>query len=118
MKEINRLLYILSISIFTIGMVSCCSTKKTTATTDTTKQQAPDYAKEGYVKATVIHLELDGCNFLLKLDSGKRLEAIGLPEELKQENMQVWIKYVPNKDVMSTCMAGDIVKLTDYKIAK
>lgn len=116
----KHLLYILFIAVLNISITSCCCHKKAASTSDVTtkKEESIDYEKQGFVKATVIILNLDGCNYLLQLGSGKRLEVQGLPVELKKEKLQLWIKYVPDKEAMSICMAGEIVKLTEYKIIK
>lgn len=119
MKYLKHLLYLLCVFISTISIVSCCCQNKAVSATDTTKkQETPDYEKAGYVRATVIKYEVDGCGYLLQLGSGKKLEALNLPEELKQEKKEVWIKYELDRNAASICMAGDIVKLTDHKVIK
>ncbi len=101
-----------------ICVTSCCCHKKAASTDTAKKEDSVDYEKQGYVKASIIILNLDGCKYLLQLSSGKRLEVQGLPEELKKEKLQLWIKYLPDKEAMSICMAGEIVKLTEFKIIK
>ncbi|MBI2270926.1 MAG: hypothetical protein HYU69_11335 [Bacteroidetes bacterium] len=119
MKHLKYLLYILFVFISSLGIISCCCSKKAASATDTAKkQEVPDYEKAGYARATVIKYEVDGCGYLLQLGSGKKLEVLSLPEELKQEKKEVWIKYELDKNAASICMAGDIIKLTDYKVIK
>lgn len=119
MKHLKYLLYILFVFISSLGIISCCYSKKASSAANTAKKQdIPDYEKNGYARATVIKYEVDGCGYLLQLGSGKKLEVLNLPEELKQEKKEVWIKYELDRNAASICMAGDIIKLTDYKVIK
>ena len=69
--------------------------------------------EEGYEKATVIdNTGLDGCRFMLQLESGKKLQPTNLEEQYLKNGKQLWIKYVVQKDAMSVCMAGDVVNIT------
>lgn len=116
MKQIIYTFYLITICILT-GIVSCCSPKNTTSTPNAAvKPNVIDYEKEGYVRATVIKYEVDGCQYLFQLSSGKKLEVQKFPEELKLDKKQVWIKFELDKNAASTCMAGDIVKLTNYQM--
>jgi len=80
-----------------------------------TEQVAPsrDYAGEGFTKATVIDMTgLDGCDHLLKLETGKKLQPTNLNLEYKQDKLQVWIKYSVPKGLVGICMSGTIVRLS------
>ena len=90
-----------------IALFVGCSQKHTPAT------GATDI---GYTKATVIDSrELDGCTFLLELPDGTKLEPTNLPDAFKKHNLAVKIKYIPNKEVVSICMAGKMITITDIK---
>lgn len=117
MLSVKYLFVMLLFALSTLGFISCCQ-KKASSTETEKKNVQVDYSKEGYVHAKVFHYDLDGCNLMLKLDNDKKLEVVGMPEDLKYEGIEVWIKFVPAKDVMSTCMAGQLVRITDYKIIK
>jgi hypothetical protein len=74
-----------------------------------------DYAKEGYVKAIVTDVQLDGCKYMLQLESdNKRLEPEELTPAFQHDSLKVWIKYEVD-DRMSVCMAGQTIKLLDIR---
>lgn len=125
MKIAATAVHLALIGLISLSLGSCKTHKATGAVAPLTTGASPgkpnvtDYAKMGYIKATVIRLTLDGCGYLLQLDSGKKLEAQNLAEEFKKEKLVLWIKYEPaGGNVASICMAGDIVRLTDCKVAQ
>ena len=78
---------------------------------DSVKTEEPKtegyYIARKFKKATVIDMrELDGCQFMLQLDSTHRLEPTNLAEEFKKNKLPVWIKYIEEKDLASICQAG------------
>lgn len=74
-----------------------------------------DYEKEGYVKAFVTDVQLDGCHFMLQRESdNKRLEPEELTPAFQQDSLKVWIKYEVD-DRMSVCMAGQTIRLLDIR---
>lgn len=73
-----------------------------------------DYAAQGYSKATVIDFSgLDGCGFLLQLEDGTRLQPENLEPAFEKNSIPVWVKYYPQKNAVSICMAGKVVHVTD-----
>jgi hypothetical protein len=110
----------LSISLLSfLLLVSCDSAKKSTAAQGTSgdggktssgQTTSPDpNSNLNFVTGTITESHLDGCRWLLHLDSGKNLEAAGIPPEFLVDGMRVRIKYVPRKGGMSICMAGEMV---------
>ena len=98
---------------FALLVTSCHRVKESTTYNADPKV---DYAAQGYVKAFVTNVELDGCKFMLQLeDSDKKLEPDGLQPEFEKDGLKVWVKYEP-EDRMSICMAGQTVKVIDIKI--
>lgn len=77
-----------------------------------------DFEKEGYSKATIVNYQVDGCTFILQLADGKKLQPYNLSDEFKKDQFAVWIKYVPKKNVFNSCMAGQVVELSDIQIRK
>jgi hypothetical protein len=76
-----------------------------------------DYAALGYAKGFVTDVQLDGCKWMIQLDSaGKRIEpeATDWPPGFQQDSLLVWVKYVA-EDRMSICMAGQTVHIEDIK---
>jgi hypothetical protein len=56
--------------------------------------------------------ELDGCQMLLEMESGDKLDPINLPEKYKKDGIRLFITY-KIKDGVSICMSGKLVQL-DY----
>ncbi len=59
---------------------------------------------------------LDGCNFLLELDDGKKVQPLSLPSEFSQDGLKVEVEFKVKTGMMSICMAGPTVEI--IKIAK
>jgi hypothetical protein len=68
-----------------------------------------------YIKATVIEWKVDGCDWMLELDEPNKIQPINLSNDFKKDGLKVWIKYSVEKGAVSTCMAGQIVKLVDIQ---
>src|ERR1035437_2473533 len=97
---------------FSFLIISCdCKKKAVSASQTTATDQKRDFEKEGYLKATVINYEVDGCTFLLKLPDEKKLEPTNLAAEFKKDQLAVWIKYASPKGAVSICMVGQMVEL-------
>ena len=104
----NKHTNIYAILAFFILTVSCTPFKKATVTDS-------DLEKQGFVKALVITMELDGCTYMLQQEADKKnLEPDGLSPEFQHDSMKVWIKYTA-EDRMSVCMAGETIKLIEIK---
>jgi hypothetical protein len=85
------------------------------------KKQKTDYEKEGYVKALVIHYEVENCGYLIELaDKVKtKIAPDKLADEFKKNKEKIWIKYaMAKKQPMSTCMGGKFVEVIDVKKRK
>jgi hypothetical protein len=88
-----------------LALVYSC---KASLKTEQTKAPVPVDA----IKATVTdYRDLDGCEFLLTLKSGSKLQPVALEEQFKKNGLEVWITYVPF-DGVGICMAGQMVRLT------
>ena len=70
------------------------------------------------IPATVIdYRELDGCEFLIQLRDGTKLQPVNLDNKFKKDKLEVlitWKKY----DGASICMAGTMVEITFITVAK
>jgi hypothetical protein len=116
MKKISLLLSLLLIAL-TLG----AQTKQK----NTPKPVTPDPLKEGFVKATVLKYEVESCGYILVLD-GKtkkdpkiKLQPENMDVKFKKNKLKVWVKYVmPKVQPMTTCMAGQVVKIEEMKIRK
>ena len=77
----------------------------------------PSYAdpSPGALKAIVIDYQVDGCKWLLELDGGKKLQPLELDPQFQKDKMKVWILFETQKDAVSNCMAGELIKLTEIK---
>lgn len=70
----------------------------------------------GFEAASVSDLKgLDGCRYVLKLETGEVLEPGPLPDEFKKDNLLVWIKYKV-REGSSICMAGKMVTIMEIKL--
>jgi hypothetical protein len=95
-----------------------CKKVKNTVTSVVSYKADPtyDYAGNGYIKAFVTDVELDGCKWMLQReDDGKKLEPDGLQPEFEKDSLHVWLKYTED-DRMSICMAGQTIKVVDIRI--
>ena len=96
-------------TVLTSVFIVACVTKKVTAS-DT------DMEAQGFVKAMVIRMDLDGCGYMLELAGDKtKLEPDGLQPEYQTDSLNVWIKYKAAPDRMSVCMAGQTIDLLEIK---
>jgi len=79
----------------------------------------PDTTPKGFVGTIEDATGLDGCKWLIKLDNGTRLEPIGLESAYQKAGLKVRVEYTqPETDIASTCMAGQIVKLTKIEVVE
>jgi len=97
---------------------SCHCKKKAATDTTNSEEVKKDFAADGYIKATVINYEVDGCTFLLLLEDGKKIEPTNLSADFRKDKLTVWIKYMAKKGGVSVCMAGQIVELSDIQLRK
>ncbi len=58
---------------------------------------------------------LDGCKFLIELPDGKRLQPINLAKEFQVDKLQIRFLATPARGVMSICMAGEIVRVSEVE---
>ncbi len=99
---------ILATVLLSLLLITCTMIKKTTVS-------EADMEKQGFVKAMIVQLELDGCSYMLEQESDKkRLEPDGLQPDFQKDSLKVWIKWQP-EDRMSICMAGETIKLLEIK---
>jgi len=85
------------------------------------KKQTVNYAKEGYVKASIINYKVENCGFLIELaDKEKtKLAPEKLADDFKKDKIKIWVKYsIVKKQPVSTCMAGKVCEVIDIKKRK
>jgi uncharacterized lipoprotein NlpE involved in copper resistance len=85
------------------------------------KKQKINYEKEGYVKARIIHYNVENCGYLIELtDKAKtKIAPDKLAAEFKKDKEKIWVKYtMAKKQPMSTCMAGKLAEIIDVKKRK
>ena len=106
----------LTLIIVVIVLAASCSRKTIPTTTevkDAPKEVIINYQQEGYIPGTIVDMTgLDGCNYMIKLENGKKLEPDKLEDQFKQNDLPVWIKYSIPKSAMGICMSGQMVILT------
>ena len=109
-------LLILTLLTIALSFEACCKKtnpdkgkQNTSVAAGTTKRED---IKDDFQSATVINMTaLDGCQYLLKLESGEKLNPINLPDSLRQDNIKIRVKYIPS-DLPTICMSGKTVKIT------
>jgi hypothetical protein len=108
MKRITLLSLALFLSLY---VFQSCHKK---ALSSSASFQAPkDYAGMGYTAATLVKFDVDGCKWLIQLESGQKLVPSKLPgTEFLYDGTKVWVKYTLKKGAMGICMAGDVIELT------
>lgn len=80
--------------------------------------QNSDNMKDKIVGEVKDFSDLDGCGYLIVLEDGKKLQ----PGEIVDENWEwkdgqkIVFSYEPMPDMMSICMAGEIVKITAIEL--
>src|SRR5438105_11886933 len=93
--------------LFIVFAISCH--KKTSMAVIQTDEELRNL---NYVPAKIIlQTELAGCGYMLALEDGKMLEPLNLNDTLKQNNLKIWVKYHIEKNAMSVCMMGTIVRV-------
>lgn len=61
---------------------------------------------------------LDGCNYMIVLPNGKKLQAVeGIPDGVEfKDGMNIKFSYTVENGMAGICMAGDMVKLTCFEV--
>ena len=101
--------------ILNLALLSIMPSCKTTNNLPIVVIEEPVSPYASYTKAIVIKYSLDGCNWMLQLEDGKKLEPRNLKDEFKKENLKVWVTYQTFNDY-SFCMAGDIINIEDIAL--
>ena len=84
-----------------------------------TQQQQHDFANQGYLRGRVIYNEVDGCGYMIQMGDGTKLEpSKKLSADFQKNNLDVWVKYTSKKGAVSTCMAGQVVDITDIQLRR
>ncbi len=109
-------LYLILIWTFCFILVSCKVQQNSTSKIEQDKATEENLLKEGYEKAIVIVFTKndEDCRYLIRLDSNQLLETHDLPNIYKSSNMNVWLKFLPQKR-MSTCGNTVPVAIIDIK---
>lgn len=105
--------YIVYIAAVLLIAVTGCKAKKAVANEDTRTQTAlpkEPLGEEGVLK----NMEgLDGCKWMIVLNNSTKLQPTNLAafSIALVDGQKVWVDYVDQPGVMSTCMAGKVVKI-------
>lgn len=135
--KIKSAIFYTIICISAFAIFSCKTKQKTTNTSDTNNKVKTEKITQLPTKietankntntkdtskmtiGTIINMTgLDGCGMLIKLENGKTLEPLNLPEEFKKEDIKIAFTYKLRPEVMSICMKGAIVELLTVKKAE
>lgn len=110
------------IIILAISILFCCACKvqKNQANnTSASVRKEAQFIKDGFDKGMInYHPEnKEACQWFIKLDNGKLLEPLDLPQEFKKDSLKVWLKYMDQKRP-SRCMEAMPVGISDIKLRK
>ncbi len=61
---------------------------------------------------------LDGCGFLLEDKSTVRYQPVNLPDSVLIDGKKIYVLFVDEKNKMTTCMGGKLIRITDIKVLK
>jgi hypothetical protein len=103
---------LLVLPLFIVLFFSCSACRNS-------KTSAVEESVAGYTAVTVRNFTgMDGCSFVLVVNDSLRYEPVDLADSLKQDELQLWIRFKPVKDHMSICMAGTAIKITEARYRK
>ena len=72
--------------------------------------------RKGFEKATVINLALDGCDYVIQLESGEKLEPVNIEDNFQADGLEIWIKYKKEKSKMGACMVGPLINIEEIQV--
>lgn len=61
---------------------------------------------------------LDGCQFLIRTANGQQFQPINLDEAYQKDGLKIEFQAEPVEDMMSICMAGQMVRILNIKEKK
>lgn len=89
----------------------------TVMTSCSVQQAASPQEPSGELATVIDYRELDGCEFLIELQDGTKLQPVKLDERFRKDKLKVWITWKKYQGA-GICMAGTMVELTSIAIAK
>ncbi|MBL0342452.1 MAG: hypothetical protein IPP71_17020 [Bacteroidetes bacterium] len=81
------------------------------------KQEIISIPANAILVSVIDYTDLDGCQMLLQMENGDKLQPINLPEKYSIPGIRLFITY-KNAEGMSICMAGKLVQLIHISEAK
>ncbi len=72
-----------------------------------------------YTEMSVVDARsLDGCSFLLEDKGAVRYQPVNLPDSVSIDGKKIYVLFVDEKNKMTTCMGGRLIRITDVKVLK
>ncbi len=81
------------------------------------KQEINIVPPDAVLVQVIDYSELDGCQFLLQMENGDKLQPLNLPLKYQKEGINLFITY-KIIDGISICMAGKMVQINYISQAK
>lgn len=99
-------------------LISACCSKKQAAVKGSTEEVAPPVKSAGEKGVLKNMSGLDGCKWMIELDNGTKLQPTNLAafDIALEDGKPVNVVYTEQTGVMSTCMAGKVVKITTISL--
>ncbi len=72
--------------------------------------------QDGYFRASVKdNRNIAGCGFVLKMEDHSTLEPLNLDTVYQKQGLEIWIKFVMQKNMATICMSGQAVNIIAVK---
>lgn len=111
----NKYLLYITFALLLLAGFSACKAKKKAEDVAPPRGETSIMPKEKpEVEGTLRNMAgLDGCKWMIELNNGSKIQPTNLAafDIALAEGQKVWVEYVEQQGVMSTCMAGKVVKL-------
>ncbi|MFB6258551.1 MAG: hypothetical protein ABEH38_07645 [Flavobacteriales bacterium] len=97
------------------SILACSGAKEQTSEGEGNGTSSGTTNKDSMVKATVKdRTHLDGCLYMLITEKGKKLNPLNLDSAYFEDGLKVRLRY-RKKDAMTTCMAGQNIKVLEIE---
>ncbi len=113
----NKYIAHLTILLLLVSIFAGCKAKKEANKKDTREQTALPKEQPGVDGVLKNMAGLDGCKWMIELANGDKLQPTNLAafDITLVDGKKVFVDYVVQTGVMSTCMAGKVVKIIAIK---
>jgi hypothetical protein len=108
----------ISLLLFSAILISNgCKTKQDSNKQTLTESMVQNLTDKGFVKAKILFDSVSEapCDYMIRRKDGSLLEPLGLADSLKQDNLNIWIKFEYSRRV-SRCENSMPVVIEDVRV--